>query len=32
MTQTSSVATLLARAGGALLLGWVRPSRDDADR
>jgi ABC-2 type transport system permease protein len=32
MTETSSVVTLLAWAGGALLLGWVRLSRDDANR
>ncbi|MGM1060542.1 hypothetical protein [Saccharothrix sp. Mg75] len=32
MTRTSSVVTLLAWAGGALLLGWLRLARDDADR
>ncbi|WP_222267047.1 hypothetical protein [Modestobacter marinus] len=32
MTQTSSVTTMLAWAGGALLLGWLRLLRDDANR
>ena len=32
MTQGSSVAALLAWAGGALLLGWVRLARNDAHR
>ena len=32
MTEASSVTTLLARAGGALPLGWVRLVRDDANR
>ena len=32
MTQTSSVIVLLAWAGGALVLGWLRLVRDDANR
>jgi hypothetical protein len=32
MTTASSVTTLLAWAGGALLLGWLRLLRDDANR
>jgi hypothetical protein len=32
MSQTSSVAVLLGWAGGALLLGWLRLLRDDANR
>lgn len=32
MTTASSVTTLLAWAGGALLLGWLRLARDDANR
>jgi hypothetical protein len=32
MTEASSVTTLLAWAGGALLLGWLRLARDDANR
>jgi len=32
MTQTSSVTTLLVWAVGAVLLGWLRLVRDDADR
>ena len=32
MTQASSVTVLLAWAGGALLLGWLRLVRDDANR
>jgi ABC-2 type transport system permease protein len=32
MTQASSVTALLGWAGGALLLGWVRLVRDDANR
>ena len=32
MTTTSSVVTLLAWAGGTLLLGWVRLARNDANR
>lgn len=32
MTTASSVTTLLAWAGGALLLGWLRLVRDDANR
>jgi hypothetical protein len=32
MTETSSVTTLLVWAGGALLLGWLRLLRDDANR
>ncbi|TFV67208.1 UNVERIFIED_ORG: hypothetical protein E4P37_03345 [Bacillus sp. AZ43] len=32
MTRASSVAVLLGWAGGALLLGWLRLSRDDANR
>ncbi|MCV2489439.1 hypothetical protein OF117_08665 [Geodermatophilus sp. YIM 151500] len=32
MTTTSSVTTLLGWAGGALLLGWLRLVRDDANR
>ncbi|MFJ6673187.1 hypothetical protein ACIQMJ_18925 [Actinosynnema sp. NPDC091369] len=32
MTWTSSVVTLLCWAAGALLLGWLRLSRDDATR
>jgi ABC-2 type transport system permease protein len=32
MSQTSSVAVLLGWAGGALLLGWLRLVRDDANR
>ena len=32
MTQASSVAVLLGWAGGALLLGWLRLVRDDANR
>ncbi len=32
MTGTSSVTTLLVWAGGALLLGWLRLLRDDANR
>ncbi|MFD7659751.1 hypothetical protein ACFV4N_37740 [Actinosynnema sp. NPDC059797] len=32
MTRTSSVVTLLAWAGGALLLGWLHLARDDANR
>ncbi|MGY1710283.1 hypothetical protein ACI8AC_12315 [Geodermatophilus sp. SYSU D00758] len=32
MTQASAVGVLLAWAGGALLLGWLRLVRDDANR
>ncbi len=32
LTETSSVLTLLAWAAGALLLGWLRLLRDDANR
>ncbi|QQQ78286.1 hypothetical protein IOD16_07385 [Saccharothrix sp. 6-C] len=32
MTRTSSVVTMLCWAGGALLLGWLRLARDDANR
>ncbi|RFU20711.1 hypothetical protein [Geodermatophilus marinus] len=32
MTQASAVGALLAWAGGALLLGWLRLARDDANR
>ena len=32
MTETSSVTVLLAWAGGALLLGWLRLARTDANR
>lgn len=32
MTRTSSVVTMLCWAAGALLLGWLRLSRDDANR
>lgn len=32
MSQTSSVAVLLGWAAGALLLGWLRLVRDDANR
>ncbi|GAA3458592.1 hypothetical protein ACFFSW_35840 [Saccharothrix longispora] len=32
MTRTSSVVTLLCWAAGALLLGWLRLARDDANR
>jgi hypothetical protein len=32
MTRTSSVITLLCWVGGALLLGWLRLRRDDANR
>jgi hypothetical protein len=32
MTEASSVAVLLGWAGGALLLGWWRLLRDDANR
>jgi ABC-2 type transport system permease protein len=32
MTQTSSVVTLLVWALGALVLGWLRLARDDANR
>ncbi|MGY1704744.1 hypothetical protein ACI79C_09230 [Geodermatophilus sp. SYSU D00697] len=32
MTAASSVTVLLAWAGGALLLGWTRLTRDDANR
>jgi hypothetical protein len=32
MTQASSVTAVLAWAGGALLLGWLRLARDDANR
>ncbi|MGY1662035.1 hypothetical protein ACI78Q_12535 [Geodermatophilus sp. SYSU D00705] len=32
MTEASSVTTLLVWAAGALLLGWLRLARDDADR
>jgi ABC-2 type transport system permease protein len=32
MTTVSSVTTLVAWAGGALLLGWLRLVRDDANR
>jgi ABC-2 type transport system permease protein len=32
MTEASSVTVLLAWAGGALLLGWLRLARDDANR
>ena len=32
MTETSSVAVLLAWAAGALVLGWVRLTRADANR
>jgi hypothetical protein len=32
MTEVSSVTTLLAWAGGALLLGWVRLVPDYANR
>jgi hypothetical protein len=32
MTTASSVTVLLAWAGGALLLGWLRLGRDDANR
>ncbi|MFT7837948.1 hypothetical protein Q5530_17565 [Saccharothrix sp. BKS2] len=32
MTGTSAVVTLLGWAGGALLLGWLHLSRDDANR
>ncbi|GAB3345206.1 hypothetical protein [Modestobacter lapidis] len=32
MTETSSVVSLLGWAGGALLLGWLRLARDDANR
>jgi len=32
MTEASSVAALLAWAGGALLLGWLRLLRNDANR
>jgi ABC-2 type transport system permease protein len=32
MTRTSAVVTLLVWAGGALLLGWLRLLRDDANR
>jgi ABC-2 type transport system permease protein len=32
MTEASSITALLAWAGGALLLGWVRLIRNDANR
>ncbi len=32
LTDRSAGATMLGRAGGALLLGWLRLSRDDATR
>ncbi len=32
MTEVSSVTTLLTWSGGALLPGWVRLVRDDANR
>jgi hypothetical protein len=32
MTRTSAIVTMLAWAGGALLLGWLRLVRDDANR
>jgi hypothetical protein len=32
MTWTSSVVTMLCWAGGALLFGWLRLARDDANR
>ena len=32
ITQTSSIVTMLAWVCGALLLGWLRLSREDADR
>ena len=32
MTKASSVTVLLARAGGALPLGWLRLTRDDPNR
>ncbi|MER5267867.1 hypothetical protein ABTZ99_37820 [Actinosynnema sp. NPDC002837] len=32
MTRTSSFVTMLCWAAGALLLGWLRLSRDDANR
>ena len=32
MTRTSSVVTMLCWAAGTLLLGWLRLSRDDANR
>ena len=32
MTEASSVTVLLVWAGGALLLGWLRLARTDANR